>query len=75
MSKELHNVGALLACIADDRTRAVYSAAPELLAALKAFESYMSRHLVIGKNGKANREVSALIESARNTIAKVEGER
>lgn len=37
MSTELHNVGALLACITDDRTRAVYSAAPELLAALEEF--------------------------------------
>jgi hypothetical protein len=35
-------VGTLLACIADDRERAMYKAAPDLLAALKDAEGWLN---------------------------------
>lgn len=42
----------------------------ELLAVCKAFESLFTRYLVVGK---AQHEAGALVEQARDVIAKAEG--
>lgn len=49
------------------------AAAPDLYAALGAIESYLTSHLVIGKNGKASTEVANMLDAARAALARAKG--
>lgn len=70
---EICNRNAGVATVYRPKDVPLFKAAPDLYAALGAIESYLTSHLVIGKNGKASTEVANMLDAARAALARAKG--